>query len=108
MATSSRLYYCIERPGSFGKTEEDFDDADEDDVFSVEEGGFCNFTKSIVIIYLRMWLTERPGLVNFVSRQIPGQIQVDSMANSAAAVSETKNSQAQRRSPDLLGYQGAC
>jgi hypothetical protein len=88
--------------GLLETTEEDFDDADEDDVFGVEEGGFCNFTNSIVIIYLRMWLNERPGLVNFVSRQIPGQIQVDSMATSAAAVSETKNSQAQRRSPDLL------
>jgi hypothetical protein len=43
-----------------------------------------------------------PGLVNFVSRQIPGQIQVDSMATRAAAVSETKNTQAQRRSPDLF------
>jgi hypothetical protein len=34
--------------------EEDFDDADADadDVFGVEEGGFCNFTNSIVIIYL--------------------------------------------------------
>ncbi len=66
--------------GLLETTEEDFDDADD----------------------LRMWLNERPGLVNFVSRQIPGQIQVDSMATSAAAVSETKNSQTQRRSPDLL------
>ncbi len=68
----------------------------------MEEGGFCNFTNSIVIIYLGLWLNERPGLVNFVSRQIPGQIQVDSMATSVVAVSETKTSQAQRRSPDLL------
>jgi hypothetical protein len=42
------------------------------------------------------------GLVNFVSRQIPGQIQVDSMATRAASVSETKNTQAQRRRPDLI------
>jgi hypothetical protein len=86
--------------GLVDTTEEDFDDADADDVFGVEEGGFCNFTNSIVIIYFRMWL---PGLVNFMSRQIPGDIQVDSMANSVSAVSETKKSnEAHRRSPDLL------
>jgi len=50
-----------------------------------------------------MWLNERPGLVNFVSRQIPGNIQVDSMATSVSAVRETKkNNEARRRSPDLL------
>jgi hypothetical protein len=60
--------------------EEDFDDADAD-----------------------AWLNERQGLVNFVSRQIPGNIQVDSMATSVSAVSETKrNNEACRRSPDLL------
>ncbi len=86
--------------------EEDFDETDEDDVFGVEEGGFCNFTNkltlyedgifgveeggfctstnSIAIVYLRLWLSERPGLVNFVLRQIRGQIQVDSMSTSAA------------------------
>jgi hypothetical protein len=54
--------------GLVDTAEEDFDvaDADMDDIFGVEEGGFCNFTNSIVIIYLRMWLNERPGLVNFV------------------------------------------
>jgi hypothetical protein len=89
--------------GLVDTTEEDFDDADADDIFGVEEGGFCNFTNSIVMIYFWMWLNERPGLVNFVSRQIPGNIQVDSMATSVSAVSETKNSnKACRRSPDLL------
>jgi hypothetical protein len=91
--------------GLVDTAEEDFDvaDADMDDIFGVEEGGFCNFTNSIVIIYLRMWLNERPGLVNFVSRQIPGNIQVDSMATSVSAVSETKKkNEAHRRSPDLL------
>jgi len=33
--------------------------ADIDDVFGVEAGGFCNFTNSIVIIYLRLWLNEQ-------------------------------------------------
>jgi hypothetical protein len=80
--------------GLLETTEKDFDDADENDVFGVEEGGFCNFTNSILIIYLGMWLNERQGLMNVVSRQIPGQIQVNSVATSAAAVSETKISQA--------------
>jgi len=49
---------------------DDFDDEsmssfDRDDVFGVEEGGFCCFTNSIVIIYLRLWLNERPGLTRF-------------------------------------------
>ncbi len=91
--------------GLIETNENDFDEADEDDVFSVEEGGFCCFTNSIVIIYLRMWLNERPGLVNFVSRQIPGEMQVDSMVTDGAAASAKKAKEenaSQRRSPDLL------
>jgi hypothetical protein len=91
--------------GMLETEEDDFDEADEDDVFGVEEGGFCCFTNSIVIIYLRMWLNERPGLVNFVSRQIPGGMQVDSMATDGAAASAKKAKEEntnQRRSPDLL------
>ncbi len=72
---------ALREQGVLDTTEEDFDEADEDDTFGVEEGGFC----SIHIIYLRMWLNERPGLVNFVSRQIPGPKQLDSMAAAAAA-----------------------
>ena len=41
--------------GLIDTNEDDFDEADEDDVFGVEEGGFCCFTNSIVIIYLCMW-----------------------------------------------------
>ena len=52
---------------------------DLDDVFGVEEGGFCNFTNSIVIIYLRLWLNEKPGLTGFISRELPAAIQIDSM-----------------------------
>ncbi len=55
------------------------DSADLNDVFGVEEGGFCNFTNSIVVIYLRLWLNECPGLNSFVSCQLPDTIQVDSM-----------------------------
>ncbi len=53
--------------------------ADINDVFGVEEGGFRCFTNSIVIIYLRLWLNERPGLTGFVSRHIPDEFQVDTM-----------------------------
>ncbi len=67
----------LREQGLLDTTEEDFDDADEDDAFEVEEGGFCNFTNSILIIYLRLWLNERPGLVSFVSRQIPSVMQRD-------------------------------
>ena len=91
----------LREQGLLDTTEEDFDEAEEDDVFGVEEGGFCNFTNSILIIYLRLWLNERPGLVSFVSRQIPGPMQVDSMA-AAAAPAGSKKSEEKRRSPDLL------
>ena len=58
-----------------GSTETEEDDDD----FGMEERGFCQFTNSLVIVYLRMWLNERPGLNGFVSRKIPAHIQVDSM-----------------------------
>ncbi len=93
----------LREQGVLDTTEEDFDEADEDDAFGVEEGRFCNFTNSILIIYLRMWLNERPGLVNFVSRQILGPMQLDSMATAvAAAPASSKKSEDKRRSPDLL------
>ena len=79
----------LREQGLLDTTEEDFDDAD-DDAFGVEEGGFCNFTNSILIIYLRLWLNERPGMVSFVSRQIPGVMQVDSMAGATAAAIDKK------------------
>jgi hypothetical protein len=59
--------------------------ADLDDVFGVEAGGFCNFTNSIVIIYLQLWLNEKPGLANFVS-QLPEAIQIDTVVNCSSAV----------------------
>ncbi len=58
--------------------------ADKNDVFGVEEGGFCCFTNSIVIIYLRLWLHEQPGLTGFVSQHTPDEFQVDTMVAPAA------------------------
>ncbi len=51
----------------------------DDDEFGVEAGGWCCFTNSLLIIYLRMWLNERPLLTTFVSRKIPDGIQLDTM-----------------------------
>jgi hypothetical protein len=73
--------------------------------FCVEEGGFCCFTNSINIIYLCMWLNESLELVNFVSWQIPGGMQLDSMATDGAAASAKRAKEEnpnQRCSPDLL------
>ncbi len=51
----------LREQGLLDTTEEDFDDAGEDNAFGVEEGGFCNFTNSILIIYLWSWPNERLG-----------------------------------------------
>ena len=63
-----------------------FDSADADDCFGQEEDGFCCFTNSIVIVYLRLWLNEKPGLTNFVSRHLPAELQIDSMTGAAASL----------------------
>jgi hypothetical protein len=55
--------------------EDDMDGAD--DEFSMETGGWCSFTNSLSIIYLHMWLNEKPNLTSLVSRQIPLDVQLD-------------------------------
>jgi hypothetical protein len=61
---------------------------------------------SIVVIYLRLWLNERPGLTNFVSRQLPDEIQVDSMVGpGAAAVAKRQlvsDNSRLRKTPDII------
>jgi len=54
----------------------DFSDGD-DDEFGMENGGWCCITNSLPIIYLRMWLNEKPNLTSFVSRQIPPDVKLD-------------------------------
>jgi hypothetical protein len=49
----------------------------DDDEFGMETGGWCCFTNSLPIVYLRMWLNEKPNLTSFVTRQIPQDIQLD-------------------------------
>jgi len=39
--------------------DDDLDDGD-DDEFGVESGGWCGFTNSLPVIYLRMWLNQKP------------------------------------------------
>jgi hypothetical protein len=61
---------------------------------------------SIVVIYLRLWLNECPGLTNFVSRQLPDEIQVDSMVGpGAAAVAKRQlvsDNSRLRKTPDII------
>jgi hypothetical protein len=54
--------------------EDDVDGADEE--FGLETGGWCSFTNSLPIIYLCMWLNEKPNLTSFVSRQVPPDAQL--------------------------------
>jgi hypothetical protein len=61
---------------------------------------------SIVVIYLRLWLNECPGLNSFVSCQLPDTIQVDSMLapgalSAAKQQSALDSSRLIRKSPDL-------
>jgi hypothetical protein len=55
--------------------EDDLDGAD--DEFGLENGSWCSFTNSLPIIYLRMWLNEKPNLTSFGSRRIPPDVQFD-------------------------------
>ena len=106
----ARLLYKRENREDDCIDDESMSSFDKDGVFGVEEGGFCCFTNSVVIIYLRFWLNERPVLTRFVNRQLPAEIQVDSMsapANSVQSklqskssnVSDTRNA---HRSPDAF------
>ena len=60
------------------------DEEDLDNDFRMEERGFCCFTNSLPIIYLHVWLNEKPGLTGFVCRMIPVEIQMDSLGNIAS------------------------
>ena len=51
---------------SITSEDEELDDGD-NDKFGVETGGWCCFTNSLPIIYLRMWLNDKPQLTSFVS-----------------------------------------
>jgi hypothetical protein len=55
------------------------DDEDEEaDEFGMEDGGFCCFTNSLPIVYLRLWLNVKDVMTDFVTREIPSDVQLDS------------------------------
>jgi hypothetical protein len=98
--------YRMEEANDEESVQSSVNSADLDDVFGVENGGFCNFTNSVVIVYLRLWLNERPGLTGFVSRQLPDVMQVDTMQAPAAISAVKQQSAAEasrlRKSPDII------
>jgi hypothetical protein len=76
--TKSAMDVCRrEALGDADSVESSMNSADIDDVFGQEQGGFCCFTNSVVMIYLRLWLNERPGFTGFVSRHIQEEFQGD-------------------------------
>ena len=53
---------------SITSEDEELDDGNgNNDEFGVKTGGWCCFTNSLPIIYLRMWLNDKPQLTSFVS-----------------------------------------
>jgi hypothetical protein len=43
--------------------DDDFSDGDgDDDEFGMDTGGWCCFTNSLPIVYLLMWLNEKPNV----------------------------------------------
>jgi hypothetical protein len=61
-----------------------FDEVEEDPEGTGDKG-FANFTRSIIIIYLRQWLNEKPEQTNFCSWQMPVKVQSDSLAAAVAS-----------------------
>ncbi len=54
------------------------DDEDEEaDDFGMEDGGFCCFTNSLPIVYLRLWLNFKDVMTDFVTREIPSDVQLE-------------------------------
>ncbi len=83
----------------------DIDEAsgEEADEFGVDQGGFCCFMNSLPIVYLRMWLNEKPHMTSFTSRRIPDECQLDAMDDknkkrkaSTAIVAEPRSNKKQK------------
>lgn len=81
---------------------------EEADEFGTELGGWCCFTNSLPIVYLRMWLNDRPNMTSFVSRKIPDDCQLDTSDTtnnnrkrkmSAAVAVQSKPNNKQKKSP---------
>jgi hypothetical protein len=88
---------------SITSEDEELDDGD-NDKFGVETGGWCCFTNSLPIIYLRMWLNDKPQITSFVSRQILPDVQLDtgnkeSSKRKQKSIDNVSSAQRERRSP---------
>jgi hypothetical protein len=44
----------------------------------MEDGGFCCFTNSLPIVYLKLWLNVKDVMTDFVTWEIPSDVQLDS------------------------------
>jgi hypothetical protein len=90
---------------SITSEDEELDDgAGNDDEFGVETGGWCCFTNSLPIIYLRMWLNDKPQITSFVSRQILPDVQLDtgnkeSSKRKQKSIDNVSSAQRERRLP---------
>jgi hypothetical protein len=95
--------------------DDDLNEGD-DDEFGMETGGWCCFTNSLPITYLRMWLNDKPN-TSFIIRQIPQDVQLDTanaMASKERRASDTStsnnNGKSQKKSPNeaiadaIIGY----
>ena len=89
----------------------DIDEAsgEEADEFGVDQGGFCCFTNSLPIVYLRMWLNEKPHMTSFISRRIPDECQLDTMDDknkkrkaSTAMVAEPRSNKKQKSPSETI------
>jgi hypothetical protein len=79
----------------------------EDNPEGIGEGGFANFTWSLVVVYLRQWLNEKPQQTNFCSRQLPIEAQSDSLvpasvSGAASAASSKKKKLSKINGKELM------
>jgi hypothetical protein len=75
----------------------------EDNPEGIGEGGFANFTRSLVVLYLRQWLNEKPQQTNFCSHQLPIEAQSDSLAPASVSGAASAASSKKRNAPKLMG-----
>lgn len=64
---------------------------EEDDVFGIEERGFCCFTNSVVLVYLCMWMNEKPGMTSFVSKKKTEEMKIDSQNGGSSSLAQNIN-----------------
>ena len=70
-------------------TEDDNNAASGGKDVGMKKGGFCNFTKCLPVVYLRMWLNEIPRQDRFVARKMRNNMQRDSLGGGAGVAQGT-------------------